>query len=160
MLDASYSVLKKLWKWPSHELKVDLLSNRLIIWIVLKPGICQFSTIIALPQPTSKMPPKSSIRELFQTQISFVVMFVFNIPGDIKNKHLVFSKSFNPIFWHVIEAYEIQITHAISQNEITQFTPEHMVLQANPAHIFHLKINKITAPYSPLPNFRITYPRM
>lgn len=97
---------------------------------------------------------------IIPTQISFVVMFVFNIPGDIKNKHLVFSKSFNPIFWHVIETYEAQITHAISQNEITQFTPEHMVLQTNPAHIFHLKINKITAPYSPLPNFRITYPRM
>lgn len=49
---------------------------------------------------------------------------------------LVFSKSFHLIFWHLIEAYKIQITHTLFQNEITQFTPEHMVLQFSPARIF------------------------
>ena len=80
------------------------------------------------------MPPKSSVSELHQTQMSFVVMLVFNVPRGMKNKHLVFSKSFHPIFWHLIEAYKVQITHTLSQNEITQFTPEHMVLQANLPH--------------------------
>ena len=63
-------------------------------------------------------------------------MFVFNVPRGMKNKHLVFSTSFHPIFRHLIEAYKVQITHALFQNEITQFTAEHMSLQANPAHIF------------------------
>lgn len=58
--------------------------------------------------------------------MSFVVMFVFNVPRGMKNKHLVFSTSFHRIFRHLIEAYKVQITHALFQNEITQFTAEHV----------------------------------
>lgn len=87
------------------------------------------------------MPPKSSVSELCQTQMSFVVMFVFNIPRGMKNKHLVFSKSFHPIFWYLIEAYKVQRTHGLSQNEITQFTPEHMVLEPIMLTFSPLKIN-------------------
>lgn len=82
------------------------------------------------------MPPKPSISELCQTQMSLIVMSASNIPRGVKNRHLLFSKSFHPMFWHLIEADKVQITHALSQNEIFQFTPEHMVLQANSAHIF------------------------
>lgn len=56
------------------------------------------------------------------------------------------------MFWHLIEACEVQIIHAPSHNEIIQFTPGHMVLQTNPAHFPPLKIN-LTAPDSPLPDF-------
>lgn len=126
------------WNHSLHESRVDLLNVRSIIQLFLKPGISQSLLTLASTLSRSKRFRKPSISELYQMQMSFVVMFVLNASRGLRTSiwFLVFSKSFHPIFWHLIEAYKVQITHALFQNEIIQFTPEHMVLQASHAHIF------------------------
>lgn len=106
-LHTRHFVLSQLRKCPSRELKADLLNKRSTMQVLLRPTICQFS-VLASAIPANKTLPNHP-SEFLWTQVSFVVMFVLNVPGGTGREYLVLSKSFQPILCRLIEADEVPI---------------------------------------------------